>query len=188
MFTASCAPRPGHRRGVGEVMGQVVEQEALLRLREGWRREGERVVFTNGHFDLLHVGHLRYLRAARALGDLLVVGLNDDAGTTRLKGPGRPLVPQEERAELLAALDAVDYATIFAGDSPGALVAALRPEVYAKGGDYAAGPGVAGKPLPEAAIVRGYGGEVAILPYTAERSTSGLIERMRSAECGMRNR
>src|SRR4051795_7411755 len=113
-------------------MGQIVTRLELPGLGAAARQAGQRVVFTNGIFDLVHVGHLRYLRAARALGDLLVVGLNDDASTTRLKGPGRPLVPQEERAELLAALDAVDYATIFAGDSPGALVAALRPEVYAK--------------------------------------------------------
>lgn len=160
-------------------MGQVVEQEALLRLRAGWREEGRVVVLTNGHFDLLHVGHLRYLRAARACGDLLVVGLNDDAATTRRKGPGRPIVPQEERAELLAALEPVDYVTLFAEDTAEALVAALQPDCYVKGGDYAAEPGAPGQPLPEAAIVRGYGGVVRIVPLTPGHSTSAVVARAR---------
>lgn len=164
-------------------MGEVVGRAVLLERRAAARREGRRVVFTNGHFDLLHVGHLRYLRAARALGDLLVVGLNDDACTARLKGPRRPLVPQDERAELLAALAAVDYVILFGEDSPGGLIAALRPEVYVKGGDYAGAPGEAGRPLPEAPIVRGYGGEVRILPFTPERSTSSLVERIVARYC-----
>lgn len=159
-------------------MGLVVGREALLRRGEEARGAGEAIVFTNGHFDLLHVGHLRYLRAARALGDLLVVALNDDAGAARLKGPRRPLVPQDERAELLAALEPVDYVVLFGEDTPSALIAELRPEVYVKGGDYAAAPGLPGTPLPEAAIVRGYGGTVRVLPFTAERSTSGLIARI----------
>lgn len=159
-------------------MGQVVERAELLRLRAGWRRAGRTVVCTNGHFDLLHVGHLRYLRAARALGDLLVVGLNDDAVTIRRKGPGRPIVPQDERAELLAALDAVDYVTIFGEDTAEALVAALQPDIYVKGGDYAAEPGAAGAPLPEAALVRRYGGVVRIVPLTPDHSTSGLVARI----------
>lgn len=157
----------------------VVSQERLLRLRAAWWRDGQCVVFTNGVFDLLHVGHLRYLRAARALGDLLVVGLNDDASAARLKGPARPLVPAGERAELLAALDAVDYVTLFREDTPAALITALKPDVYVKGGDYAAGPGEPGKPLPEATIVRGYGGAVCTIPYLPGHSTTALIERAR---------
>ncbi len=164
-------------------MGRVVGLEELVRRREEARREGRTTVFTNGHFDLLHVGHLRYLAAARALGDLLIVALNDDAGTARLKGPLRPIVPEGERAESLAALAAVDYVTLFEEDTPAALIAALRPEVYVKGGDYTAAPGQGGKPLPEAAIVRGYGGEVRVLPLTPERSTSGLIERILARYC-----
>ncbi|HEX5502147.1 MAG TPA: adenylyltransferase/cytidyltransferase family protein [Thermomicrobiales bacterium] len=166
-------------------MGRVVSNEALLGLRAGWRCAGRLVVFTNGIFDLLHVGHLRYLREARALGDLLVVGLNDDASAARLKGPGRPLVPAAERAELLAALDAVDYVTLFHEDTPAALLAALEPDVYVKGGDYAAGPGAPGTPLPEAAVVRGYGGEVRTIPYTPGHSTTALIARARGG--GARN-
>ena len=163
-------------------MGRVVGLEELIQRREGARREGRTVVFTNGHFDLLHVGHLRYLAAARALGDLLLVGLNDDACTARLKGPLRPLVPQDERAETLAALAVVDYVVLFGDDTASGLLAALRPEIYVKGGDYAA-PGAGGKPLPEASIVRGYGGEVRILPLTPERSTSDLVARIVARYC-----
>lgn len=159
-------------------MGVVIDREALLRRGEEARRAGQTLVFTNGHFDLLHVGHLRYLRAARALGDLLVVALNDDASARRLKGPGRPLVPQEERAELLAALEPVDYVVLFGEDSPGALIAELQPPLYVKGGDYAIAPGAPGTPLPEAPVVRAYGGAVRLLPFTPDRSTSGLIARI----------
>ena len=164
-------------------MGEVVGREELLRRVGEIRHGGGLIVFTNGHFDLLHVGHLRYLRAARALGGVLVVALNDDACTVRLKGPRRPLVPEDERAELLAALDAVDYVTLFGEDTPGELIAALRPEIYVKGGDYAAAPGEAGKPLPEAAIVRGYGGEVRTIPLAPGRSTTGLVERIVARYC-----
>lgn len=163
-------------------MGRVVSWEALARLREAWRRTGRRLVFTNGCFDLLHVGHLRYLRAARAHGDLLVVGLNDDASVARLKGPSRPIVPAAERAELLAALEPVDYVVLFGEETAGGLVAALRPEVYVKGGDYAAGPGQAGKPLPEAALVRGYGGEVRVVPLLPGHSTSALLAHIQRME------
>lgn len=159
-------------------MGRVVTREGLLERCAAARRDGRTIVFTNGHFDLLHVGHLRYLRAARALGDLLVVALNDDASTARLKGPLRPLVPQDERAELLAALEPVHYVVLFGEDSPAPLIAALRPDIYVKGGDYAVGPSTPGKPLPEASTVRAYGGAIHILPFTPERSTSGLVARI----------
>lgn len=176
---AAMAPEASPTPNAQRLTPTLVSNEALLGLRAGWRREGRLVVFTNGIFDLLHVGHLRYLRAARALGDLLVVGLNDDASAARLKGPGRPLVPADERAELLAALDAVDYVTLFREDTPAALLAALEPDVYVKGGDYAAGPGEPGKPLPEAAVVREYGGAVRTIPYEPGHSTTELIARAR---------
>jgi rfaE bifunctional protein nucleotidyltransferase chain/domain len=135
---------------------------------------------TNGHFDLLHVGHIRYLQGARDLGSALVVGLNSDA-STRARKPGRPLVPQEERAELLAALACVDVVVIFDDLNANALVAVLRPEVYVKGGDW-------GRPNgpqpPEAEIVSGYGGRIAYLPYIPDRSTSRLIERIRALPGG----
>ncbi|MFQ6059075.1 MAG: D-glycero-beta-D-manno-heptose 1-phosphate adenylyltransferase [Anaerolineae bacterium] len=151
-------------------MPKILSLEELLVIRQRLRAEGETVVFTNGHFDLLHVGHVRYLQQARALGDVLVVGLNSDASTRALKGPGRPLVPQEERAELLAALEAVDYIVLFDELTAERLVAALQPEVYAKGGDWAL------EDLPEAKVVAKYGGRVEILPQVPGRSTQALIE------------
>ena len=141
-----------------------------------WRAEGKRVVLTNGTFDVLHVGHVRYLEAARALGDLLVVGLNSDSSVRGYKGQGRPIVPQDERAEILAALRCVDYVTIFDQPTATHLVQALQPDFYVKGGDYT---GPTGKPLPEAEAVLSYGGQVHIIPYVAGHSASDLIEKMR---------
>src|SRR5436190_17308113 len=130
------------------------------------QQAGERGVFTNGCFDLLHLGHVRYLQQARALGDFLILGLNDDDGTRALKGPGRPLVPQAERAEILAALTCIDYVTIFAEPTAGPLVALLQPAIYVKGGDYAAQGDLPDLDrLPEASIVRAYGGTVRLIPY-----------------------
>jgi D-glycero-beta-D-manno-heptose 1-phosphate adenylyltransferase len=158
-------------------MGKVLELAEAL----AWRAErvaaGQRVVFTNGVFDLLHVGHVRYLQAARALGDALVVGLNSDASTEAIK-PGRPFVPEAERAEVLAALACVDVVVVFRGREAGALVAALRPEIYVKGGDWGR-PG--GKQPPEAAAVAAYGGRIEYLPYAPGHSTSNLIARIRQA-------
>jgi len=159
-------------------MGQIITRAELPGLGAAARRAGQRVVFTNGIFDLVHVGHLRYLRAARALGDLLVVGLNDDACTRRLKGPARPIVPEDERAELLAALEPVDRVVLFGDDTAVELVRLLQPAVYVKGGDYTSAPGATGNPLPEAEVVRAYGGEVVIIPFVPDRSTSGIVERI----------
>jgi rfaE bifunctional protein nucleotidyltransferase chain/domain len=134
------------------------------------------IALTNGHFDLLHVGHVRYLRAARALADALVVGLNSDASTAARK-PGRPVVPQDERAELLAALGCVDVVVIFDALTAEALVDALRPDIYVKGGDWNRQDGP--RP-PEAARVERYGGRVAFLPYVPDRSTTAMIARIRA--------
>jgi rfaE bifunctional protein nucleotidyltransferase chain/domain len=149
----------------------------LLTLRDAWRSAGRRVVCTNGVFDLLHFGHLQYLAAARELGDVLVVGLNSDSSTRRYKGPRRPLVPEQERAALLLALEPVDYVTVFDEPTAEGLVAALRPEIYCKGGDYGAA-GELAKPLPEAAIVAAYGGRIEFIPYLPHHSTTELIERI----------
>lgn len=135
-------------------------------------RKGRRLVFTNGVFDVLHVGHLRLLVAARELGDLLVVGINDDDSVRRLaKGPNRPLNPLADRAELLAALRPVDAVVAFSEDTPARLIAFLRPEVHVKGGDYRE------EDLPEAPLVRSYGGRVVIFPIVPGRSSTATLRR-----------
>jgi rfaE bifunctional protein nucleotidyltransferase chain/domain len=143
----------------------VVEVDAL-------RSAGARVVLTNGVFDLLHVGHVRYLCQARSEGDLLVVGVNADASVRALK-PGRPLVPDSERAELVAALRPVDFAVIFAEPTADALLRALRPDVYVKGGDYTEAS------LPEAATAREVGARLVIVPLVPNRSSSALARALR---------
>jgi rfaE bifunctional protein nucleotidyltransferase chain/domain len=155
-------------------MRRVLTLSELLEMRPAWREAGLRVVLTNGTFDLLHIGHVRYLEAARSFGDLLVVGINSDASVRAYKEPGRPVVPEDERAEIVASLRCVDYITIFAEPTAIELVKALQPDVYAKGGDYAPG----GKPLPEAEAVQAYGGEVRIIPFVQGHSASELIRRL----------
>jgi rfaE bifunctional protein nucleotidyltransferase chain/domain len=157
---------------------KVLTLGELLSLRAEMRRQGKKVVFTNGCFDLLHVGHVRILRAARALGDVLIVGLNDDDSLRALKGAGRPFIPAEERAELLAALEPVDYVLLWPETTFNALLAELQPDVYCKGADYAPGTG---KELPEKETVERYGGRLVLLPLVAGRSTSELIRRIRGA-------
>lgn len=156
-------------------MGEVLSPEALQARIGELRREGKVVAFANGHFDLLHVGHLRYLRGAAAEGDVLVVGLNDDASVARLKGPGRPIVPAAERAELLAALEPVDFVVIFPGDSPGTLLSEIRADVHCKGPDYGSPSGV-----PEYEIVRAYGGRTALVGDPKDHATTDLIARVRA--------
>lgn len=158
----------------------MISLDDLLAQRRAWEQQGRKVVLTNGVFDLLHYGHLQYLQAARALGDALIVALNSDASTRRYKGPLRPLVLEGERGALLAALRPVDAVVVFDEPTAEHVVATLRPDVYVKGGDYslaadATGTTVGSKPLPEAAIVRGYGGEVVLIPYLPGRSTTELI-------------
>lgn len=148
---------------------KILSREALLE-RYGPPR-AERIVFTNGCFDILHRGHVEYLAAARELGDRLVVGLNSDDSVTRLKGPGRPVNPEDDRAAVLAALAAVDAVTVFHEDTPRSLIAALLPDVLVKGGDYRAEDIVGGEE------VRGAGGEVVVIPLVQGRSTTGIIER-----------
>jgi rfaE bifunctional protein nucleotidyltransferase chain/domain len=140
------------------------------------RAAGRRIVFTNGCFDLLHPGHVRYLTAARALGDVLVVGLNDDASVRRLKGTGRPVLDAAERAEVLAALAAVDHVVFFAEDTPRALIETLAPDVLVKGADWAEDEIVGGE------FVRGRGGRVERIEVVPGVSTSELIRRIREGE------
>ncbi|MGW4407142.1 D-glycero-beta-D-manno-heptose 1-phosphate adenylyltransferase [Nonomuraea sp. NPDC004702] len=154
--------------------GTVQAAERLAQLLDEHRRRGERIVFTNGCFDVLHRGHVSYLEQAGQLGDVLVVAVNSDASVTRLKGPGRPLNPCEDRMSVLAALNDVDYVTEFDEDTPERLLRLIRPEIYVKGGDYTP------EMLPEAPLVRSLGGEVLVLDYLPDRSTTAIIGRMRS--------
>jgi len=138
------------------------------------RREGRTVALANGCFDVLHVGHARYLEGAAAEADLLVVGINADASVRRLKGPGRPVLPQEDRARLVAALRVVDHVVVFEEDDVRALLVALRPDVHCKGTDYTADS------VPERDTVRSYGGRVAIVGDPKDHDTRKLIARIRS--------
>jgi rfaE bifunctional protein nucleotidyltransferase chain/domain len=159
----------------------ITSLDMLRELRPRWHESGLRLVLTNGVFDLLHLGHVTYLEQARTLGDILVVGVNSDASTRAIKGPTRPLMPEEARTAVLAALRCVDYVTVFGEPTAEALVATLRPEIYVKGGDYTSTPGgtsVDESRLPEAHLVREYGGQVRLLPYRAGYSTSALLQRI----------
>jgi len=157
---------------------KVHQLPELLQLLQRRRSHGETVVCTNGHFDLLHIGHLRALEYAAALGNILVVGVNDDASVRALKPNGRPLVPAAERAELLAALACVDYVVVFAETTAERLLEELRPEVYVKGADYSE------ETLPEAHVIRAYGGRIALAPLVPDHSTSDLERRIRRATDG----
>jgi len=159
-------------------MGQVMSREALIEERARLQREGKKVVFTNGCFDLLHPGHVRYLREARSLGDLLVVALNSDASVRVLKGAGRPILNQDERAEIIAALQVVDYVTVFEEQTPRELIARLLPDVLVKGGDWPI-ESIVGREEVEAA-----GGRVLSLPYLQGSSTSSIVERIRGKKDG----
>lgn len=155
-------------------MGRFVPSwEELADRLEAHRQRQERIVSTNGVFDVLHVGHVRYLQQARALGDLLVVGINSDECTRRLKGPTRPYVPEAERAELLTALACVDYVTLFDEPTPESLLRVICPTLHAKGGDYNV------ELMPETPVVRALGGEVVVLPFVAGHSTTDIVKRIR---------
>jgi rfaE bifunctional protein nucleotidyltransferase chain/domain len=152
----------------------VIALEAAARLSKDLRRAGRRLVFTNGVFDLLHNGHVRYLTAARSLGDMLVVGVNSDRSVRAIKGPGRPVVPEAERAEVLSSLAAVDAVVVFDEDTPHRLIAVLRPAVLVKGADWAETE-IIGRDVVEAG-----GGRVVRLPIEAGYSTSAIVDRIRS--------
>lgn len=149
--------------------GKIVDRTGAAECAAGWRAAGLRVVFTNGVFDLLHRGHVDVLARARALGDRLVVGVNDDESVRRLKGPARPLAPLDDRAFVLAALECVDLVTAFPEDTPAELIRAVRPDVLVKGADYRVDQVVG------ADFVQSYGGRVETLPLVEGRSTSALI-------------
>ena len=155
---------------------KILSQQELLNERARFRDVGRKLVFTNGVFDILHVGHVRYLQQARELGNALVVAINSDGSARQLKGEGRPLTSENDRAEILAALACVDYVTVFDDLSPRSLIAELLPDVLVKGGDYALDQ-IHGREEVEAA-----GGRVVSLPFVEGASTSKIIERMRTGQ------
>lgn len=152
-------------------MAPVCTREQLVSLREQWRREGRTVVFTNGCYDILHPGHIALLEQARSLGDALILALNTDASVRRMKGPARPLVAEQDRAELAAALAAVDAVALFDEDTPRDLIAAVLPDVLVKGADWS--HFIAGREEVEAA-----GGRVVALPLEPGFSTTSIVERI----------
>lgn len=152
-------------------VGVILSRQAVVALRGKWKREGKTVVFTNGCYDVLHPGHIRLLERAKSLGDILILALNTDASVRRLKGPSRPLLEEAERAELAAALEAVDVVTFFDEDTPTALIASLLPDVLVKGADWA--HFIAGKEEVEAA-----GGKVSALPLEPGYSTTGIVDEI----------
>ena len=155
---------------------KVVDRPRLIEAVQRLQRTGKKVVFTNGCFDLLHVGHVRYLQEARALGDLLVVGVNSDASVRRLKGPGRPLNPARERAEILAALECVDFVTVFGAATPLQLIRAIGPDILVKGGDWPVAA-IVGREIVEAR-----GGRVLAIPFVKNRSTTALIGKIHATK------
>jgi rfaE bifunctional protein nucleotidyltransferase chain/domain len=159
--------------------GQSLDWAELLEIRRGARQEGKVVVWTNGCFDLLHVGHVRCLAMAKSLGDLLVVGVNSDSYLRRAKGPGRPLVQVEERLEILNAIRFVDFTIVFDEDTPAAALGRLQPDIHCKGAEYAPPQG---KPIPEAEVVASYGGRLAFFPMILGSSTTELIRRIQRLE------
>ena len=158
---------------------KVFADPARLALRiDLLRHQGKRVVFTNGCFDILHRGHVAYLNAAKAIGDVLVVGVNSDESVARLKGPERPINTLEDRLQILASLSCIDFLAPFDGDTPVSLIEALRPDVFVKGGDYTRDT------LPEAGLVESLGGRIELLPLVEERSTTRIISRIRAVAGG----
>ena len=155
-------------------MGHVLSLAQTIEFREQQRTAGKRVVFTNGLFDILHVGHLDYLERARALGDVLIVGLNSDDSARTLKGDQHPILPQDERARLLAALQVVDVVTVFEELTATHLIQALSPDLYVKGGDYAR------KEWPERAAAEQAGCQIQLIPFLAGHSTTELIQTILS--------
>ena len=159
---------------------KLVSRDEAIRGAANERSKGRRVVFANGAFDLLHAGHVRYLEAARREGDWLLVGVNSDESVARSKGVGRPIVPVDERAEIVAALECVDAVVVFGEDSPAGLLGEIRPDVHAKGTDYTT------ESVPERGAVVEYGGRTVIVGDAKDHATTDLIERIRETGKGKR--
>jgi len=172
--TAACSPFE-LREALADDRKYVADRQRLAERVDRYRRQGKRVVFTNGCFDILHSGHISYLNQARSVGDALIVGLNSDDSVRRLKGPERPVNTLDDRARVIAGLDSVTLVVPFDEDTPSEIIRIIRPDVFVKGGDYREDT------LPEAPLVRALGGDVRLLPFVEDRSTSGLIARIRAS-------
>lgn len=157
-------------------MKRVLNREEASKLIEDLKKQGKQVVFTNGCFDILHVGHMTYLEEAKEFGDYLFVGVNSDESVKRLKGPTRPINSEDDRAELLAGLKAVDYTVIFTEDTPVELIGELKPSIHVKGGDYRK------EDLPETKVVESYGGRVEIVSLVEGKSTSNVVKKIQNKE------
>ena len=157
-------------------MKRVLNREEASKLIEDLKKQGKQVVFTNGCFDILHVGHMTYLQEAKEFGDYLFVGVNSDESVKRLKGPTRPINSEVDRAELLAGLKAVDYTVIFTEDTPVELIGELKPSIHVKGGDYKK------EDLPETKVVESYGGRVEIVSLVEGKSTSNVVKKIQNKE------
>ena len=151
---------------------KIVDPSQIKKITDKLKADGKTIVFTNGCFDILHVGHVRYLKAARELGDCLILGLNSDQSVRTLKGPTRPINNQDDRAEVLSALSAVDYVVIFEETTAENLISQIKPAIYVKGGDYNI------KDLPESAIVSDYGGQTILIPEVPGKSSSNIIKKI----------
>lgn len=153
-------------------MNRVLERKEAQEFIDKLKKEGKKIVFTNGCFDILHVGHMRYLEEAKSFGDYLFVGVNSDESVRRLKGPTRPINNEQDRAELLAGLKSVDYTVVFTEDTPVELIEELKPSIHIKGGDYKK------EDLPETKVVESYGGEVYIVSLVEGKSTTNVVKKI----------
>ena len=163
-------------KGTVIIMKNLIKKEKIGEVIDSQKKDGKKIVFTNGCFDILHVGHLRYLEEAKMFGDILVIGLNSDASVKRLKGDKRPIVPEYERAEMLLGLKCVDYVVIFEEDTPVELLGEVKPDVHVKGGDYTK------ERLPEAEIVERNGGRVEIVSLIKGKSTTNIVKKIKETE------
>ncbi len=158
-------------------MGLVLSREELREVIRAQRDFKKTIVTTNGCFDILHVGHVRYLKEAKKLGDILIVGVNTDASVKRLKGEKRPLNSEQDRAEILASLECVDFVTLFAEDTPVEFLKVIKPDFHVKGGDYDP------KDLAETPVVQSFGGQVKIIDLVPEKSTTALLSKIEKSNC-----
>lgn len=155
-------------------LNKILQRQHLLEIVNNLKNQGKKIVFTNGCFDILHSGHIRLLEKAKSLGDFLVVGINSDDSVHRLKGPERPVNSQDDRSEILSALESVDAVTIFDEDTPEKLISVIKPDIHVKGGDYTIDQ------IPESKIVEEYGGKVLIFPFFKGRSTTEILNKIKN--------